>query len=128
MFNYDSVCLYKAGLPWFPFMGEIHYSRLPINEWRDALLKMKAGGVDIVASYSFWNHHEEIQGEWDFTGCRDLRTFVETVQNCGLYLILRIGPWSHGEMRNGGFPDWLLKDGCKTRTNEPEYIMNILIM
>lgn len=22
---------------------------------------------------------------------------------------LRIGPWAHGECRNGGFPDWLVK-------------------
>ena len=57
MFHYDSYCLYKNGRPWFPFMGEVHYSRLPANEWHDALLKMKTGGVDVVASYCFWIHH-----------------------------------------------------------------------
>ena len=103
-------------------MGEIHYSRLPAEEWRDALLKMKAGGIDVAASYAFWLHHEEIQGQWDFSGCRDLRKFVQTVKDCGLYMFLRIGPWCHGEARNGGFPDWLLKAGCKVRTDDPRYL------
>jgi len=102
-------------------MGEIHYARLPKNEWRDALLKMKAGGITVAASYAFWIHHEECRGQWDFSGCRDLRTFVETVKDCGLYMFLRIGPWSHGEARNGGFPDWLLQDGCHLRTDDPSY-------
>jgi len=103
-------------------MGEIHYSRLPKNEWRDALLKMKAGGITVVASYAFWIHHEECQGEWDFNGCKDLKTFAETVKDCGLYMFLRIGPWSHGEARNGGFPDWLMNHGCKLRTNNAPYL------
>ena len=29
-------------------MGEFHFARYPENEWRDELLKMKAGGIDIV--------------------------------------------------------------------------------
>jgi len=121
MFHYDNSCLYKNNRPWFPFMGEIHYSRLPAREWRDALLKMKAGGIDVVASYTFWIHHEECRGEWDFEGPKNLRAFVETVKDCKLYMFLRIGPWSHGEARNGGFPDWLMQDGCKIRTNDPAY-------
>jgi len=122
MFTYNNTYLLKNGRPWFPFMGEIHYSRLPAAEWRDSLLKMKAGGVTVAASYVFWNHHEEIKGEWDFTGCRNLRQFVQTVKDCGLYMLVRIGPWSHGEARNGGFPDWLQQDGCKIRTNDPVYL------
>jgi len=51
------------------------------REWRDALLKMKIGGINIATSYSFWIHHEETKGEWDFSGCRNLRLFVETVKD-----------------------------------------------
>jgi len=121
MYTYDSICLYKDNKPWFPFMGEVHYSRLPEHEWRDALYRIKMGGVDVVASYCFWIHHEEIKGDYDFTGCRDLRLFVQTVKDCGLSMFLRIGPWSHGEARNGGFPDWLLKEDCELRKNDPKY-------
>ena len=42
-----------------PVMGEIHYSRIPVNEWTDEIRKMKDGGVTIIATYVFWNHVEE---------------------------------------------------------------------
>src|SRR5665811_1498989 len=41
----DSVSLVRDGKPWMAIMGEFHFSRCPEAEWRDELLKMKAGGV-----------------------------------------------------------------------------------
>ena len=38
-----------------------------------------------------------------------------------MYVWLRLGPWDHGEARNGGFPDWLTKLP-NIRTNDPAYI------
>jgi hypothetical protein len=107
----DSRSLLRDGQPWVPISGEFHFSRCPDSEWRDELLKVKAGGVSIVASYIFWIHHEEVEGTWDWTGQRDLRKFLETCKDVGLNVLLRIGPWCHGEVRNGGFPDWLQKMG-----------------
>ncbi len=109
------------GQPWLPVMGEFHFSRYPEQYWEEELLKMKAGGVQIVATYLFWNHHEEIEGQFDWSGQRDLRRFLQLCQKHGLYVFLRIGPWSHGEVRNGGFPDWLLTKGV-TRRNDPQYL------
>lgn len=86
---------------------------------------MKAGGVEIVSAYSIWIHHEEIEGEYDFGGDKDLRTFVLNCKACGLYLMLRIGPWVHGEVRNGGFPDWLLQKEFIPRTNDPGYLKEV---
>jgi len=103
----NSRSLLFDGQPWFPVMGEIHYSRVPQAEWRDELLKMKAGGVDIVATYVFWIHHEEVEGQWDWRGQRDLKKFLQTCQDVGLKVVVRCGPWCHGEVRNGGFPDWV---------------------
>ena len=57
--------------------GEFHYARCPEAEWHDELLKIKAGGVSVVATYIFWIHHEEVQGVWDWTGQRDLRKFLQ---------------------------------------------------
>src|SRR5215475_14274179 len=85
----NSRSLLLDGQPWFPVMGEFHYSRVPQNEWRDELLKMKAGGVDIVATYVFWIHHEEIEGQWDWTGRRDLNKFLETCNDVGLKVVVR---------------------------------------
>ena len=107
----DSQCLYRDGKPWIPVMGEFHYSLYPREEWRDALLKMKAGGVDVVATYVFWIHHEEVRGEYDWSGQRSLRDFLSLCHELGLHIFVRLGPWSHGEVRNGGFPDWLQHSG-----------------
>ena len=37
-------------------------------------------------------------------------------------MFLRIGPWCHGEARNGGFPDWLLHKDFEVRTNDEAYL------
>src|SRR5262252_11249986 len=55
----NSQYLTKDGKTWLPVMGEFHYSRYPDQYWEEELLKMKAGGVEIVATYVFWIHHEE---------------------------------------------------------------------
>jgi hypothetical protein len=115
----------KNGEPWFPVMGEIHYSRYPARYWKESLYKMKAGGVDVASAYVIWIHHEEMEGSYDFSGDRNLREFVKTCGECGLGLMLRIGPWSHGEVRNGGFPDWLLKKPFRARTNDAGYIETV---
>jgi hypothetical protein len=103
----NSRSLLFDGQAVFPVMGEMHYSRVPQAEWRDELLKLKAGGLDIVASYVFWIHHEEVEGQWDWIGQRDLKKFVATCGELGLKVIVRCGPWCHGEVRNGGLPDWV---------------------
>jgi hypothetical protein len=83
---------------------------------------MKAGGIDIVSSYVFWIHHEEIEGQFDWTGARNLRRFIQLCQEVGLMACVRCGPWNHGEARNGGLPDWILRKGWKTRANDSNYL------
>jgi hypothetical protein len=112
------------GKPWLPVMGEMHYSRYPEREWETELVKMKMGGLQIVGTYVFWIHHEEIEGQFDWSGQRNLRRFVQLCDKVGLKVWMRIGPWAHGEVRNGGFPDWLLKAG-PTRQNDPEYLEHV---
>ncbi|HXT12011.1 MAG TPA: beta-galactosidase [Candidatus Angelobacter sp.] len=124
----DGNSLLLNGKPWTPVMGEFHYSRYPANEWREELLKMKAGGIDIVSTYVFWIHHEEIEGQFDWSGSRDLRRFIQTCQEVGLKACVRCGPWDHGEVRNGGFPDWLLKKGWKLRSNDTNYLNKVAIL
>lgn len=124
----DSNSLLLNGKPWTPVMGEFHFSRYPENEWREELLKMKAGGIDIVSTYVFWIHHEEIEGQFDWSGSRNLRRFIQTCQEAGLKVFVRCGPWDHGEVRNGGFPDWLLKKGWKLRSNDTNYLNEVKIV
>ena len=125
----NSRSLLFDGQPVFPVMGEMHDARVPQAEWRDELLKMKAGGVDIVATYVFWIHHEEIEGQWDWTDQRDLRKFVQTCNELGLKVVVRCGPWCHGEVRNGGFPDWAVahKD-WKLRSTDTNFLAAVKIL
>ncbi len=122
-FEITNRYILRNGKPWIPIMGEYHYSRASESEWKTELSKMKAGGINVVASYIIWIHHEEIEGEISFEGNLNLRKFVETAYECGLHVCLRIGPWIHGEVKNGGFPDWLQhKENLKLRTNDSEYL------
>ena len=123
LWQVDNRSFLKNGKRFLPVMGEFHFSRYEPEDWEEELLKMRAGGVDIAATYVFWIHHEERQGEWDFTGCRDLRRFLEICRRIDMPVWLRIGPWAHGECRNGGFPDWVVSDPeRKARTNDPAYL------
>jgi beta-galactosidase len=121
----DGTSLLLDGRPWLPAMGEFHYSRYPQDQWRDELLKMKAGGIDVVATYVFWIHHEEVEGRWDWTGQRDLRRFLQLADEVGLRAVVRVGPWDHGEVRQGGFPDWLIAKHLKLRSNDPAYLAEV---
>jgi hypothetical protein len=121
--NANSRYLTLGGKPWLPVMGEFHFSRYPHESWEEELLKMKAGGITVVATYVFWIHHEEIEGQFDWSGDRDLRRFVQLCAKHGLYCYPRLGPWAHGEARNGGFPDWLLqKCGKDVRKDAEPYL------
>ncbi len=117
----NSLNYTKNGKPWLPVMGEFHFTRYPRSQWEQAILQMKACGVNIVATYLFWIHFEEIEGRFDWSGNRDLRYFAQLCAKHHMYLFLRIGPWCHGEVRNGGFPDWLLKK-CHPRTMDPKFL------
>lgn len=123
--TFSSQSILIDGKPAIPVMGEIHYSRIPEAEWEKELLKMKAGGINIIASYVFWIYHEEIEGKLNWTGQRNLRKFIETCGKLDLPLILRIGPWSHGECRNGGFPEWMVNSGIKLRQDDQEYLNKV---
>ncbi len=37
-------------------------------------------------------------------------------------VILRVGPFCHGEARNGGIPDWIFEKGIKSRSESPEFL------
>ncbi len=105
--SFTNYYMMKNGKPFFGISGEFHYSRMEDERWEDELIKMKLCGINVVATYVFWIHHEEEEGVFRFDGRRNLRKFVELCGKHGLYVILRVGPFDHGEVRNGGIPDWM---------------------
>lgn len=65
---------------------------------------MQDCGLNTVSTYVFWNYHEEIKGQFDFKGNKDISAFLQICKDIDMPCILRIGPWCHGEVIRGGFP------------------------
>ncbi|MBQ7657253.1 MAG: beta-galactosidase [Clostridia bacterium] len=120
--SFNNYYMEKNGKPFFAVSGEFHYSRMDAARWEDEIIKMRMGGVNIVSTYLFWNHIEEQEGVFDFSGSRDLRRFVSLCGKHGLYVILRVGPFDHGEVRNGGLPDWLYGKPFEVRTTNAAFL------
>lgn len=93
--------------------GELHYFRVPFEEWEDRILKIKAAGFSMISTYIPWIWHEKEEGKIDLTGRttreRDLLSFVKLVEYHDMKLCIRPGPYVMSELRNAGLPDWLLE-------------------
>ncbi|KAJ8543368.1 hypothetical protein K7X08_005891 [Anisodus acutangulus] len=91
--------------------------------WPDLIKKAKEGGLDAIETYVFWNAHEPSRREYDFSGNLDLIRFLKTIQDEGLYAVLRIGPYVCAEWNYGGFPVWLHNmPGIQLRTANQVYM------
>ncbi|MGN0523108.1 MAG: beta-galactosidase [Eubacterium sp.] len=114
----------KNGKPYTVIAGEMHFSRLPKERWRETLLKMRECGINTVSTYIFWNYHEEIKGLFDFSGNKDISAFLQICKDINMPCILRIGPWCHGEVIRGGFPKRINKL-AKKRCDNPKYLAEV---
>ncbi len=104
--------------------GSVHFARVPKEDWRDILLKLKRSGFNTVETYVFWNYHEMQEGKFDFTTeNRDLGAFLDLAKELGLYAFVRVGPYSCAEWENGGFPTWLyFKPGLSVRGDNKAFL------
>ncbi len=108
--SFDKYSLIIDGKRVFIKSGAFHYFRTPgVKMARDRFLKMKAGGYNTVDLYFNWNYHSAHQGEYDFSGIKDVRKVLEEAKKSGLYVIARPGPFINAEVNAGGLPFWLLK-------------------
>lgn len=119
---FNSFYMEENGIPMIAVMGEIHYARIPHETWEEEILKMKSGGINVIATYVFWSLHEEEEGVFNWTGDRNLRGFLDLCKKHEMKAIVRIGPFCHGEIRNGGIPDWLYGRTFQIRTNDDTYL------
>lgn len=116
------------GKPVIPVMGEFHYSRYPREQWEEQIVKMKAGGVTVIPTYVFWAQHEEYEGKWNWSGNLDVRYFLQLCKKHDMPVIIRIGPFCHGEMRSGSIPEWVFAKPLEIRSNDPEYLKLVKIL
>ncbi|RZC00781.1 beta-galactosidase 1-like [Glycine soja] len=105
--SYDHKAITINGQRRILLSGSIHYPRSTPEMWPDLIQKAKEGGLDVIQTYVFWNGHEPSPGKYYFGGNYDLVRFIKLVQQAGLYVNLRIGPYVCAEWNFGGFPVWL---------------------
>ena len=104
--------------------GEMHPARIPPEYWRHRVRMAKAMGVNAIAVYIFWNFHETAEGRFDFnTPNHDIAAFVKIVQEEGLWVLLRPGPYVYAEWDFGGLPAYLLRvPDLKVRCLDTRYM------
>ncbi|KAJ0246091.1 Beta-galactosidase 4 [Hirschfeldia incana] len=119
--SYDRKAVIINGQRRILLSGSIHYPRSTPEMWPGLIQKAKEGGLDVIETYVFWNGHEPSPGNYYFGDRYDLVKFIKLVQQAGLYVNLRIGPFVCAEWNFGGFPVWLkFVPGIAFRTdNEP---------
>ena len=105
--TYDGKSLFVNGRRELLFSGSIHYTRSTPDMWPDILQKARHGGLNVIQTYVFWNAHEPEQGKFNFEGNYDLVKFIRLVQEKGMYVTLRVGPFIQAEWNHGGLPYWL---------------------
>ena len=125
-FALDNEDFLLDGKPFQIISGEIHYSRIPREYWRHRIQMVKAMGCNTIATYVFWNMHEFKEGKFDWTGDLNVRLFTELCAKNGLNVLMRVGPFAHGEIRNGGLPDWLYGRPIDVRSNDPAYLFYVI--
>jgi beta-galactosidase GanA len=126
--TYDKKAIVINGHRRILLSGSIHYPRSTPEMWEDLIKKAKDGGLDVIDTYVFWNGHEPSPGTYNFEGRYDLVRFIKTIQEVGLYVHLRIGPYVCAEWNFGGFPVWLkYVDGISFRTDNGPFkvIINV---
>ncbi|CAN6457179.1 unnamed protein product [Victoria cruziana] len=120
--TYDHTSIIINGRRRILISGSIHYPRSTPEMWPDLIQKAKDGGLDVIQTYVFWNGHEPSPGRYYFEERYDLVRFIKLVQQAGLYVHLRIGPYVCAEWNFGGFPVWLkYVPGISFRTNNEPF-------
>jgi beta-galactosidase len=121
--SFDERSFLIQGMKTFLISGSIHYTRVPRELWQDRLLRAKTAGFNAITTYVFWNAHEPENGQFDFSGNKDLSAFLKLCTELRTFVIVRLGPYSCAEIDLGGFPAWLaVEKGVRLRTDDPEYL------
>ncbi|CAI9403802.1 beta-galactosidase [Aestuariimicrobium sp. T2.26MG-19.2B] len=102
------------GEPRVVVAGEIHYFRVPRDQWEQRLDLLVESGCNTVASYIPWLVHELADGSLDVTGRTDpqldVGAFIDLCADRGLWFIARPGPFQMAELKNEGLPYRLYRE------------------
>lgn len=111
MVNFENKNFKVDGKNTFFFGGEVHYFRIPKDEWEDRIIKVKQAGGNLVSTYIPWIIHEAVQGDIDIVGANrpenDLGYFLSLIKKHKMYCMVRLGPYIMSEIKNEGLPEWI---------------------
>ena len=82
MVSFDKNGYIIDGKPTLLASGELQYFKLTRGEWKRRLLQIRLSGMNAVSVYFAWNYHEQSEGEWDFSGDRDVEYFLQLAAEC----------------------------------------------
>ena len=86
--------------------GSIHYPRSTPAMWPILMQQAALDGLNMIEIYVFWNQHEMVEGQLDWSGRGNLTLFLDAIAEAGLFANLRIGPYVCAEWDYGGIPTW----------------------
>lgn len=105
-------------------VASLFYFRLPRATWEKRIVDLKRLGYNAVDVYFPWNFHENKKGEFDFTGEKDVRCFLQLLKKHSMYVVARPGPYICSEWNGGGVPARILSsDKLSIRTNNENYLL-----
>lgn len=120
--TFDDRSILVGGKRIWLVSGSVHYFRIPVELWRDRLLKARRAGLNCISTFVPWNYHEPEEGQWEFSDEKDVSAFVRMAGKLGLYVILRPGPYIGADWDCGGLPAWLAaKTGVAYRTSSATF-------
>ncbi|WP_054025233.1 beta-galactosidase [Bacillus sp. FJAT-28004] len=119
-FDADAVKIQET--PHILLCASLFYFRIPSALWKERMEQLKAFGYNSIDVYFPWNYHETAEGEWDFSGERDIAAFLAAAAEVGLYVVARPGPYICSEWDGGALPAYLLTKGLKLRDNDSVFL------
>jgi hypothetical protein len=88
--------------PVFPILsGELHYWRIPKEEWSERIKRIKAAGINAISTPVPWALHEKKPGQIDLSA---LEEFLKTCQQQNTFVLASIAP----NTRLDFLPRWLI--------------------
>ena len=90
--------------------GAVHYWRLDRDKWGKILDDSKAMGFTTISIYIPWEIHEIERGKFDFSGNKDIDTFLTMIEDRDMNIVVRPGPQINSELTWFGYPLRILAD------------------
>lgn len=119
--SYNAQAILLNGVPSLLLGGSIHPTRAAgKHSWEEALDQAVDNGLNLITIYVFWSAHQPFQEasiDWSLPHSRllgniaggswNLAEAIQAIGERGIFLHVRLGPYTCAEYNYGGIPEWL---------------------